>query len=105
MIEVRENLRGVAFRVRVQPRANRDEIAGEWQGALRVRLAAPPIDDRANDALRRLLAEHLGVPLGAVRIARGRHSRNKSVEVQGATARQIQTIAELSGDKAAKAGD
>jgi uncharacterized protein len=76
MIEVRQSAGHVTFLVRVQPRASRSELAGEWQGALRVRLAAPPLEDRANDALRRFLADRLSVPLSAVRITRGEHSRN-----------------------------
>jgi uncharacterized protein len=89
MIEIRVKDGGVSFAVRVQPRASRDEIAGEWQGALRVRLAAPPVDDKANEALRRLLAERLKVPLAAVKIAQGQHSRSKRVEIRGATAAQV----------------
>jgi uncharacterized protein (TIGR00251 family) len=93
MIEVREKDGGVIFLVRVQPRASRNEFAGEWQGALRVRLAAPPVDERANEALRRLLAESLNVPQAAVRIAQGQHSRSKRVEVRGATAAQVRSLA------------
>jgi uncharacterized protein (TIGR00251 family) len=89
MIEVREKDGSVSFRVRVQPRAGRDEIGGEWQGALRVRLKAPPVDDRANEALRRLLSASLNVPLAAVKIAQGQHSRSKRVEIRGATAAQV----------------
>ena len=80
MIEVHEKGGGVSFAVRVQPRASRSEIAGEWEGALRVRLTAPPVDDKANEELRRLLAERLKVPLGAVKIAHGQRSRSKRVE-------------------------
>jgi uncharacterized protein (TIGR00251 family) len=89
MIEVRDRKGGVSFRVRVQPRSSRSEIAGEWQGALRVRLEAPPVDERANEALRRLLAESLKVPLAAVKIVQGLRSRNKLVEISGATPAQV----------------
>jgi uncharacterized protein (TIGR00251 family) len=92
-MDVRESAGVMTFLVRVQPRASRDEIAGEWQGALRVRLAAPPIDDRANDALRRFLAARLNVPQAAVRIASGERSRNKRIEVRGATVAQVQALA------------
>ena len=61
----------VSFAVRVQPRASRDEIVGEYQDGLKIRLTAPPVDDRANEALRKLLAARLKVPLSAVRIASG----------------------------------
>ena len=77
----------------MQPRASRDEFAGLWQEALKVRLTAPPVDDRANQALRRLLAGRLNVPLAAVRIASGERSRTKRVEVRGVTAAQIQALA------------
>ena len=69
----------VTFAVRVAPRASRDAIEGEYNGALRVRLTSPPVDGRANEALRRLLAERLNVPLAAVRIVAGEKSRTKRV--------------------------
>jgi uncharacterized protein (TIGR00251 family) len=84
----------VSFAVRVQPRASRDEIAGEWQEGLKIRLTAPPVDDRANEALRRFLAASLKVPLSAVRIAAGERSRTKRVEVRGVTAEAVRELAE-----------
>lgn len=96
MIEVRECAGGLSFLVRVQPRASRNEIYGEWQGALRVRLNVPPVEGRANEALRRFLADCLNVPLGAVKIASGQRSRLKRVEVQGTRADQVRAIATLS---------
>jgi hypothetical protein len=82
-----------SFAVRVQPRASRDEIAGEYQGGLKIRLTAPPVDDRANEALRMLLAARLKVPLSAVRIASGERSRTKRVEIRGVTAAMIRDLA------------
>ena len=93
-MQVREKDGVVSFAVRVQPRASRDEIAGEWQDALKIRLTAPPVDDRANEALRRLLAARLKVPLSAVKIAWGGRSRTKRVEIQGVTATQILALAD-----------
>ncbi|MGH9795735.1 MAG: DUF167 domain-containing protein [Candidatus Acidiferrales bacterium] len=92
MIEPVQKGDAVVFAVRVQPRASRDEIVGEWAGAsgepsaLKVRLTAPPIDDRANVALCRLLADALGVAVSAVRIVSGERSRMKRVEVSGVRA-------------------
>jgi uncharacterized protein (TIGR00251 family) len=82
-LEVREGEGGVTLRVRVQPRASREEIAGERQGALVVRLVAPPVEGAANDALLRLLAKTLGVPPSTLRILRGASARDKTVAVAG----------------------
>ena len=75
--------------VRVQPRASKDEIAGVMGGALKVRLQAPAIEDRANEALCEYLAELLKTPKAAVRILSGHHSRSKRVEVRGVTEQQV----------------
>jgi uncharacterized protein len=83
MIEISERDGIVCFMVRVQPRASRDGIAGEVEGALKIRLTAPPVDDRANEALRRFLADELNIAISAVRIAGGERSRTKRIEVRG----------------------
>lgn len=91
----------ITFYVRVQPRASRDSIEGEWKGAgpdgavepaLKVRLTAPPVDDCANEALRRLLAARLNLPLTAVRILGGERSRTKRVEVRGASSEIVRAL-------------
>lgn len=92
MIEISERDGSFVFAVRVIPRASRDAIEGEHQGALKVRLTAPPIEDRANDALRRLLAARLNVPVSAVRIVGGEKNRNKRVSVVGVTRAQVVSL-------------
>ncbi len=92
-IDVVEKKGFVTFQVRVQPRASRNAVGGEWQASLKVRLTAPPVDDRANEELCRVLAAHLNVPVGAVRILSGERSRTKRIEVRGATAQQVQALA------------
>lgn len=94
MIVVRDAAGAITFGVRVVPRASRDAIEGEYQGALKVRLTAPPVDDRANEALRRLLAERLKVPVSAVRILGGEKSRNKRVQITGVTRQQVMGLFE-----------
>jgi len=93
VIAIREREGCLSFLVRVQPRASRNEIDGEWQGALRIRLNVPPVEGRANEALRRFLADRLNVPVSAVKIASGERSRLKRVEVEGASAGQIRAMA------------
>jgi uncharacterized protein len=69
--------------VRLQPRASRDEIVGVRAGVVVVRVTAPPVDRKANEALRRLLAKRAGVAPSRVSIVRGHGAREKLVEVQG----------------------
>jgi len=69
--------------VHVVPRAAASGIAGRHGDAVKIRLAAPPVDGAANDALVRFLAERLGVPRSAIAIAAGRSSRRKSVTITG----------------------
>jgi uncharacterized protein (TIGR00251 family) len=92
-IKISQTASVVSFSVRVQPRASRDEIGGEWLGALKVRLTAPPIDDRANEALCRLFSQRLNVPLAAVTIAAGARATSKSHEKPGVTPEQIKKLA------------
>jgi uncharacterized protein (TIGR00251 family) len=89
MLEVQEREGAATFLVRVQPRASRDEIAGETGGALKVRLRAPALEDRANEALVEYLAELLKTPRSAVRILSGERSRTKRIEIRGVTRQQI----------------
>jgi uncharacterized protein (TIGR00251 family) len=67
------------------PNAPRDEIAGWLGGALKVKVHAPALDGRANDALLAFLAEKLGVPRRAVSLVRGDKSRHKVMRVDGLT--------------------
>lgn len=83
----------VRFRVHVQPRASRSEIVGIHGDALKVRLAAPPVDGAANDALVELLAETFAVGPRAVRIVAGQVSRAKVVEIDGITVSLVRHVA------------
>ncbi|HEU4563477.1 MAG TPA: DUF167 domain-containing protein [Gemmatimonadaceae bacterium] len=92
-ITITERGGSVRFTVRVQPRASRSEVDGVHGDALKVRLAAPPVDGAANEALAELLAEVLGVRAGAVRIVSGRTGRTKLVEVDGVSADVVRRLA------------
>lgn len=83
--------------VRLIPRAARDKIVGFEGDALRVRVTAPPVDGRANEALTRLLASRLGVPRGAVRVVAGQTSRQKVISVDGLTSDEVRHRLEKSG--------
>lgn len=81
MISYSEKDGSVTFQVYVVPRASRSEIAGEHNGALRVRLAAPPVDGAANRELIAMLAKALHVSRSKVAIDSGHTSRTKRVTV------------------------
>ena len=69
--------------IRVQPRASADAIAGERDGRLLVRVTAPPLDGRANDAVCRLIAKQAGVARSKVTVAKGERGRDKLIRVEG----------------------
>jgi uncharacterized protein len=79
----------VSFPVRVQPRASKDEIDGVVNGALKIRLQAPAVENRANEALVEFLAHLLKTPKSAVRILAGDRSRTKRIEIRGVTKQQV----------------
>jgi uncharacterized protein (TIGR00251 family) len=96
---------GVSFYVQVQPRASCDAIEGEYADALKIRLTAPPVDDLANDALLRLLAERLNVPRAAVRIVAGEKSRRKRAVVTGVKREQVLALLSVAKSAAKNAKD
>jgi uncharacterized protein len=77
------------FQVRVQPRASRDEVTGVIEGALKIRIQAPAIENRANEAVCELLARLLKTPKSAVRILSGERSRVKRAEIRGVQPREV----------------
>lgn len=92
MLRCTETDGAITFAVRVVPRASRSEVAGEHDGALRVRVAAPPVEGAANVELMRTLSRALGVPARAVEIKSGQASKTKLVRVAGATREQLQSL-------------
>lgn len=71
------------LRVRVTPKASRNGVLGVVEGALRLRIQAPPADGAANEKTREFLAELLGCPRGAVRLERGQSHREKIFRIEG----------------------
>jgi hypothetical protein len=88
---IRQTAAGVELDVRVIPRARRTETAGLRNGALLVRLAAPPVDGAANTALVAFLASTLGVPSRAVQLLSGERGRQKRVLIAGAMVAQVES--------------
>ena len=83
---------GLTFVVRVVPRASSSRIVGEHDGALRVRIAAPPVEGAANKELVRVLAKLFQLPQNAVEIISGANSKTKKVRIQGGDAAQLEQL-------------
>ena len=81
---------GARIAIKVQPRARKTELAGKIGDAYKLRLAAPPVDGKANEACIRFLAERVGVAQSAVRIVQGLSSRMKVIEIEGADLEQVE---------------
>lgn len=89
MLELNEKDGAVTIRIKVQPRAPRTEIVGEHDGAIKLRVAAPPIDGRANEECRRFLAKLFEVSATSVEIISGDSSRDKVIRISSISARRV----------------
>lgn len=88
-LSFRKDASGVTFRVRVQPRSSRNQIAGLQGDALKVRIKAPPVDGAANKMCIQYLAACLGVPKSCVEIKSGLSGRTKQVRVRPKAGRDL----------------
>ncbi len=74
---------GIMLHIHLQPKAKKDEIVGSYGNKLKIRLTAPPIEGKANEALRKFLARVLKVPRSAINIVHGELSRQKDIYIEG----------------------
>jgi uncharacterized protein len=95
---------GIVLRIHVQPGAGRSAVVGRHGDALKVRVAAPPVEGRANEAARALLAEALGVPETDVELTSGQSSRSKRFRLNGLDAEEGEKRLRVALDEA-KTGD
>ena len=89
MLYIREEADGVLFKVRVQPRAAKNQVAGLYENALKLRLTAHPVEGEANEACRSFIAGLLSVPRSQVEVVSGHTSRTKVVKVTGVRVEKI----------------
>ena len=89
MIDVRDTSGGATFEVKVQPRARKNALTGELDGALKLALTAPPVEGKANQACVDFLAKLLKVARSSVTIASGLTGRRKVVRIAGLSAQQL----------------
>jgi uncharacterized protein (TIGR00251 family) len=86
---IRAAANGVSLTLTIAPRSGRDEIVGLAGDALKIRLKAPPVEGRANEALLDFLAKRLALPRSALAISAGATGRRKVVQVSGLTAEAV----------------
>ena len=79
----------IVLKIRLIPRASKNEVVGFSLEILKVRVCAPPIEGRASRDLAKLLSRVLGVSAGDIQIVKGQHSRNKLVTIQGLTRKEV----------------
>jgi uncharacterized protein (TIGR00251 family) len=90
MVDLRQRGEAVAFTVRVVPRASRNKIAGIHDGAVRIRLTAPPVEGAANEALISFLSGVLRVPKRDIELVSGQTARSKVVSVSGLSPAEVE---------------
>jgi hypothetical protein len=88
---LQETKEGVVLKVKIQPRASRNEVAGPLGDALKIRLQAPPVDGKANKALLRFLAKTLGLSTRQIRLVHGETHREKRLLIIGSSAKDIRS--------------
>jgi uncharacterized protein (TIGR00251 family) len=92
MLNVRETKEGVSFAIRVLPRSSKCELAGFQGDALKIRITAPPVEGRANEACIRFLASLFHVNRNRIAIEAGHKSRNKQVSIAGLTCGDVRAV-------------
>lgn len=89
MLNIIETREGLRLQVVVQPRSSRNQIVGEFEGALKIKLTAPPVEGEANQALVAFLSARLKLSKSQVRLAKGEASRHKTVDIKGISKDQL----------------
>jgi len=83
---------GIRFSAIIQPRSSKNEVAGIYNDALKIRLTSPPVEGAANKACMRFFSKWLGVSPSKISIVQGLSSKNKTIEVAGLTEKQFREI-------------
>jgi uncharacterized protein len=95
MLNILETKEGVIFKIRVQPRSSKQELAGIQDDALKLRIKAPPVDGKANEECIRFLSELFGIKKSRISIISGLTSRGKTVSIEGLKKKDIESAVDL----------
>ncbi len=99
LLQIDTNPTGIKFNIRVQPRASRNQVVGLHNGALKVKVQAPPVEGAANKACIAVMAKALQIPKSSIEIISGHNARNKRLRVgtggKGAAVQEINQIQKI----------
>ena len=78
-----QDMKEITLKVYLQPKSSKNEVLGPYRDGIKVKITAPPVEGKANEALIRFLAKELGVSPSCIEITRGHHSREKTLKISG----------------------
>ena len=76
-------MKDTIIKIYLQPKSSKNEVVGPFRDGIKVKVTAPPIEGKANEALIRLLAKELGISSSSIEILKGHHSREKTLRISG----------------------
>ena len=82
-------MKDITLKVYLQPKSSKNEMVGPYRDGIKVKLTAPPIEGKANEALIRFLAKKLGISKFCIEIIRGLHSREKTLRISGVVRQEL----------------
>jgi uncharacterized protein len=74
-------MKDITLKVYLQPKSSKNETVGPYRDGIKVKVTAPPIEGKANEALIQFLAKELGIPQSSIEIVKGHHSREKTLKI------------------------
>jgi uncharacterized protein (TIGR00251 family) len=84
------DMKDIVLKVYLQPKSSKNEIIGPYRDGIKVKVTTPPSEGKANEALIRLLAKELGIPVSNIEILKGHHSREKTLKIAGSSDSPLQ---------------
>jgi uncharacterized protein (TIGR00251 family) len=82
-------MKDTILKVYLQPKSSKNEMVGPYRDGIKVKVTAPPIEGKANEALIRLLAKEFGIPISCIEVIRGHHSREKTLRISGVARQEL----------------
>jgi uncharacterized protein (TIGR00251 family) len=84
-ISIRRQMKEITLKIYLQPKSSKNEIVGPYRDGIKIKVTAPPAEGKANEALVKLLAKELGIPVSNIQILKGHHSREKTLKIAGSS--------------------